>query len=261
MRLKTKGELVYAEIMRNSRDALSLVLATEEDVMVFNHGGRRDRKGMGENREDNARVVLAGRIGIEKSTLNTHVNYCEYLSEQTIQFFVEQKAPRKFFVDIQPSKQRTATQLVGNKENNVIEITKQISKLMEEEYSKFAIAEAERKQTKKQKKRAAAAKPLVVETPKQPNESEEEYDPDEDQKGLPDQITGLPKQGAATTPNSTIETIKSIVSNVLARLSTRLSEPTTIDELETSIAKELEVLLGVMNDLQHLKTHSGTKAA
>ncbi|MFZ4440992.1 MAG: hypothetical protein ACOYOS_21480 [Syntrophales bacterium] len=241
-----------------------MILATEEDVREFSHGGHRDRKGLGENREDNARVILAQRIGIEKVTLNTHINYCQYLSEQTIQFFIEKQAIREFFKNAQPLKQRTATKLV-EKKDNIAEITKQISELMEAEFVKFVIAEVERKQGRKKTKTRPAAVTLNK-VPKQSADNDDEYgkegqDDAEDQKDSTGKIIKMPEKAPGAKVNPTIDTVKSTVSSVLARLSTRLSEPATVDELEASIAKELEVLLAVMNDLQFLKGNSGRKVA
>lgn len=136
LRLKTRGVAVYAEIIRNSRDIYRMLLATNEDLKVFSHGGRRDREGLIGNKEDDALEILAKRIGKDRATIQMHLKYCTNLSDDAIQFFIEKQAKRNFFEKMQPQKMALKNKLTEQKQAIGV-ITETISTFMIDAFGKF----------------------------------------------------------------------------------------------------------------------------
>lgn len=113
LRLRTRGEAVYAEIIRNTRDIYQMLLSSNEGLKEFSHGGRRDKTPLDNNRETDAAEILARRMRKDRDTVQKHILHCKFLSNDSITFLIEKQAKKKFFEDIQGKKRALITQLIG----------------------------------------------------------------------------------------------------------------------------------------------------
>lgn len=118
VRMNTRGDVVYAEIIRNTRDVYSMLLSSKENSLkVFSHGGRRDAIALDGDREKDAVAILAHRMRKDRDTVTANLNHCRFLSSEAINFLIEKKAKKKFFEDIQNKKEKLNHQTHRRREN------------------------------------------------------------------------------------------------------------------------------------------------
>lgn len=130
MRTATRGgDYLYPELIRNTRDMNSFLITSKEDLIEFGHGGRRKGEGFVNKREEDARHVISLRLGLDRDTVNSHLNFARCLSDEVIEYFVRVRAKKKFFENAQKEKRKLERKLEGRKLSPE-EITKQISELM-----------------------------------------------------------------------------------------------------------------------------------
>jgi len=98
------GPCLYPELVRNSSILFKMVIESQENPVIFSHGGPRRGLGYTENREENARILLADRLGKRPKTVSKYLNHAEYLNDDTFAELINQEIYKKFFESIQPNK-------------------------------------------------------------------------------------------------------------------------------------------------------------
>lgn len=128
MRTATRGgAYVYAEVMRNTRDLDNYLMASDTDLRIFSHGGSRRREDS--DPEKDAVHVISIRLGLDRDTVNSHLNYAKNLSDEALERFIQERATKKFFENAQNEKRKLARRLEEQRLSDE-EITRQISELM-----------------------------------------------------------------------------------------------------------------------------------
>ncbi len=255
LRLKTRGDATYMEIIRNSRDINRMLLSTGENLKVFSHGGRRDRVGLTGNREDDAAEILARRIRKDRATVQKHLLHCKFLSDEAIQLFIKKQAPKKFFEDTQVKKRILAKELIG-KELSAIEITATISTFMIEAFVKLS--------TPKPAATGQALEPTPIETTEEGQpDAVEDNDPegysDEESEGndeyqASEEDTENLTSGSTTDEPVTTEKILLTYDGVSKRIAEDVTKGISIPEMETRLKEELKVITKLLNMIANLST-------
>jgi hypothetical protein len=101
------GTCIYPEKMGNACRLLTMLRESlEENLMVFSHGGARRGDSYTNSPTNNARLVLADRLGKSVTTINKYLQHGKYLSEETLQTLISAGVKKGFFEAIQKDKQR-----------------------------------------------------------------------------------------------------------------------------------------------------------
>jgi hypothetical protein len=259
VRTKTRGgEATYAEIFRNTRDVLQKLLSTDENLRVFDHGGRRHGEGFNDNKEEDALHLLSKRLGKERNTVNTLLVHCEYLSGDAIGTFIEDRVTKDFFNKARGKKRQLINMLKGEGKDQ-LEITNKVSIFMLEELKLYKEAKEARKQERTKPEEATPSS-----SDEAPATSPEE-DAGQPQNGLlePGGREDNPSSGDDMDEDSFQEDepvdaqkIRRVVKHSSARLSTSVSETTPLDELEESIKGQLDILTNALKYITVLKNES-----
>jgi hypothetical protein len=130
------GTCCYAERVRNTNLLAKFLMDEMENPIVFSHGGSRRGTFFTNNREDDFREVLSERLGKDRNTINTYLNFVWYLNNEAMDTLIAQNTGRAFFEKVQINKRKWINNL---KSDGLDEesITNQISlKMLEwrEEY-------------------------------------------------------------------------------------------------------------------------------
>jgi len=250
VRMNTRGDQLYAEIMRNTRDVIYKLLSSkEESLKVFTHGGRRDKIALNGNRENDAVGILAFRMRKHRDTITAALNHVKYLSNDAIQFLIEQKAKKKFFEDIQSKKKNLDTKLTSQ-EKTGLEKTEEISKFILEAFVK-SIAP-------KQPVVTPSATPVPV-SETLPDDDVDEFnedDSEDDQDDDPSEEDDNPSEGAATSNEEplTVETIKDRVMTVTKQVMEDFSKDISLSEMRSCLEKELSVIMSILSRIDSLNS-------
>jgi hypothetical protein len=123
------GKSSYAETMRNVSIAFKMLASSQENPIVYSHGGARRGSNFTSNREENIRLVLAERLEKSPTTISKYLNHAEYLSDEAISALVQAGADKEFFEDTQIVKRKLLTNL---KSSGITEdeISAQVSEAM-----------------------------------------------------------------------------------------------------------------------------------
>lgn len=139
-RTRTRGgNATYIELCRNTRTLFNRLCASDENLKVYQHGGsRNDDRLIGDRKED-VMSVLSMRLGKNRGTLNVHLNYARYLSDDAIAYFITAGASKDFFSKVQSEKK---SKIQGLEDDGVDqrEITEQISQWIIVEFAKENVA-------------------------------------------------------------------------------------------------------------------------
>ena len=91
------GTCCYAERVRNTKLLAELLMDEMENPTVFSHGGGRRGANFTNNREDDLREVLSERLGKDRNTINSYLNYGRFLTNEIMEMLVAQNTGRAFF--------------------------------------------------------------------------------------------------------------------------------------------------------------------
>ncbi len=240
LRLPTRGDTVYSEIIRNTRDTYQMLLSSSDELRVFSHGGRRDHDALSGNRETDAAEVLARRIRKDRDTVVKHLLHSKYLSEDVIQLFIERQAPKRFFEIIQAQRRMLETKVVADK-LTLIEITQTISNFMLAAFEEFL---AGGKKNKIRQTQATAVPPDAAVDDSEGNSDDESPEVEDD----------APDTAPEVNPELiiTIETIKAETLSVSKRLEEGVSNDAQLTEIENSLKAELQNIMTLLSKIAFL---------
>lgn len=242
------GTYVYAEMVRNARDLFVILQSSKNDLRIFGHGGNRFGKGFTNNREDDARHILSIKLGKDRDTINSYLNHAIYLSDDALQYLIEQTAPKEFFVKVQTKKRAEITRQLGSDNPSVPFITKSISEFILEEFKDFLSA--------KEKKENAHLITTAVSTELENLVDDSEHDlADVDNENIPQENNstdgGIYYQQDATKP-ITFESIKQEVSNVSKRIADDVIKNVDLIEIKKRLEEELRTIAVILNKINFL---------
>ena len=98
------GTCCYAELVRNANLVANILMDEMEEPVVFSHGGSRRGTSYTNNREDDLRLVLSERLGKDRNTINTHLNFGRFISNEAMDTMIAQNTGRAFFEKAQVNK-------------------------------------------------------------------------------------------------------------------------------------------------------------
>ena len=105
IRIKSQGgSCSYAELVRNTRMLMQIIMDARENPVVFSHGGTRRGTGYSNNREDDIREIMAERLGKSRTTINTYINHGRHLNDQAFDALIEARAGKDYFEKAQTNK-------------------------------------------------------------------------------------------------------------------------------------------------------------
>lgn len=130
-----RGE--YMETARNTSTCFSLLLASQEDLKVYEHGGWRFGDGFTNNREDDALYILSMHLDKDRTTVSTHLNHTKHLTDEAISFFINNRAPKAFFDDQRVYKRNLVAKLV-QEGHDAADIADDVSCKLMDRYAKWS---------------------------------------------------------------------------------------------------------------------------
>jgi len=98
------GKEAYAETVRNMRLLSAILSVSQQDPVLFLHGGPGRAGSFTVNTEDNVRALLSERLGKSVATVNECLVHGEYVNEEALQELIELKADQGFFKEAQKRK-------------------------------------------------------------------------------------------------------------------------------------------------------------
>ena len=105
IRTLTRGGIcTYAEMIRNTRGLLEMLLSVNDDLYIYGHGEKSYINSLQSNLEEDARYILSLRLGRDRDTINQYLCHGEYLSNEVLQIFIDRKASKEFFIKAQVKK-------------------------------------------------------------------------------------------------------------------------------------------------------------
>ena len=123
------GSCSYAELVRNTRMLMQIIMDARENPVVFSHGGTRRGTGFSNNREDDIREIMAERLGKSRTTINTYINHGRHLNDQTFDALIETGAGKDYFEKAQINK-RIWVKNLESENTDREDITRMISEKM-----------------------------------------------------------------------------------------------------------------------------------
>ena len=123
------GKCSYLETVRNVKMLYKMLMETRENLVRFDHGGRRRGNKFINNKEENIRLVLATRLGKSPNTISKYLNHGEHLREEVISVLETLtsdpyvKPNKQFFEAAQSNKNKMLVELKseGKSENEIEE--------------------------------------------------------------------------------------------------------------------------------------------
>jgi len=252
LRINTRGgEATYAEIFRNTRDLLQMLLNSNENLRVFSHGGRRTNNDLTGNKEEDAYEILSRRLGKERGTISNLLMHAERLSKETIEAFIIKHSRKDFFTKVQREKRTLINKLIGEKKDP-IEITDQVSTFMLEEYEKYL----KDKEGKKEKKKEKSSIPKVKQKSAPPGNGQTQATVKENvtnQEGAALDKDDIKHDESADNKDNiddfnldegpiTVPKIKKYLITSTTKLYDRLNNAISFNDIEESIQQELKIL-------------------
>ncbi len=101
-----QGKPYYAELVRNCKKVLALLMQSTENPVLYSHGGKRKGINYSVNREENIRTLIAEHFGKSVSTINKYINYGEDVPEDILGTLVQSKEGKRLFEAVASSKRR-----------------------------------------------------------------------------------------------------------------------------------------------------------
>lgn len=143
--LPTGGPDSYAERARNYTKCKELLIATNENLVTFAHGGARRGMTFASERERNVNLLLAARLGKSEETTRKYSLHGAYLKDEAFQDLVEGKADSKFFQSIQKVKSKLVENLKGQRvshEDTVGRVSEAVLQMFRDENEIARISES-----------------------------------------------------------------------------------------------------------------------
>lgn len=260
VRMNTRGGIVYAEIIRNTRDIYLMLLSSgEENLKVFSHGGRRDKIALDGNRETDVVEILARRMRKDRDTVTAQLLHCKYLSTKAIKYLIKKQAKKKFFEGVQNKKRALITQLTGN-QKSAIEITAAISDFIIDAFEKSI---APKMEGVTPSAAPAIPQPAASQSESIPDDDVDEFneddsnDSEESQEDVPEDPTDEDESRSDETVEKTeepltVETIKYKVMTVTKQVMEDFSKDISLTEMRASLEKELNVIMTLLSRIDSL---------
>ena len=123
------GTCSYAESVRNTSILEDILLDSDMDLKVFQHGGSRRGEAFTNSKQENVTKVLSFRLGKSVSTILQYLNHSMFLNDETLNFLIEKEVDKDFFEAAQANKRWKINNL-RSQEVLDQEITHQISESM-----------------------------------------------------------------------------------------------------------------------------------
>ena len=126
--LPKAGICSYGEIIRNVRLLYRMLKNTDENPIVYSHGGaRRGHNYSDDSPENNIRILLSERLGKDIKKINSLINYGDKLNDATLNQLAENKTSRRFFEAAQKNKREKIKRLQddGVQDDDLINIISQ----------------------------------------------------------------------------------------------------------------------------------------
>lgn len=98
------GKEAYAETLHNIRLLTEILSTSQQDPVIFSHGGPGRAGSFTVNTEDNVRTLLSQRLGKSVATVNECLVHAEYANEEALQKLIELEAEEGFFKEAQKRK-------------------------------------------------------------------------------------------------------------------------------------------------------------
>lgn len=262
IRSKTRGGFVtYAELFRNTSNLFEMLKNSNENLRVFDHGGRRRGEGFSDNKDDDARHVLSKRLGKDRDTINKLISFRQYLNDQAIEFFIKEGVRKRFFENIQTKKNQLINSLKGEKASDE-QISEQVSQFIRDQYASYKEGQ---KKGKEKTKSINSQQTNHSSGPQQNQESTtttndpnitDSGDSEQDNKNDDGELTVEEHNkefGQKEEPIS-IPRIKREVIEVSTRLSEKINETDDLDYIEECIKEELTKLMVALSYIGSLKS-------
>jgi len=256
IRSLTRGGIFsYAEMLRNTRDLLIMLLNSQEDLRIHSHGRGEGFVG---NREDDARHVLSMRLGKDRDTINTYLCHGEHLTTDLLQSFIERKAPKDFFVKEQ-SRKRVELKNCISKNFSRGRIDKAISQFMSEAFEEYLAAKEAQKNGRKRNRAAAAETPDVESASETVATGDITTNDGNDGENGEQEERSATGEAASTGPGLdhhdeplTTDTIKRQALEVAQRIAADLSKDISLAEMKRRLLEEVRVITGILSRIESL---------
>lgn len=251
MRSLTRGgNYIYAEMVRNTKDMLSMLLSSSDDLRIYGHGGKRYGEGFNENREEDVRHILSLRLGKNRDTINAYLNYGEYLTPEILEYFIERRAPKSFFEKTQ-NRKRMEIRKLKVPENSLMIMTEAISQFMLEEWDRWQKLPSEGENNKRdntgsnEKETPSSTDRTTSEEVDDINEDSEDNYPTQDEESS----SSTPEN--ENTESVTVDSIKRGVMEVAQRISD-IRQEQSLAEMKNRLENELRVIMEILNRINSL---------
>jgi len=260
MRTATRGgEYVYAEVIRNTRELYNHLKSSQADLRDYGHGGRRRGEGFVNNRDDDTRHVISVRLCMNRDTVNNHLNYAEYLSQDVLNFFIQQRATKKFFEAAQKEKRKRMKNLVSRRVSEE-ELTREISHFMQEIFESTG-GEGRRRnnvQTNNPGDDGHAEEGGSTSIPQEPDIENEEvidsieaHDIDEElHEDDPDVF--LNNNGRSTDVDRIISEVKDTISDIAIRINLEIQNASGLDQIVDLLTRQIDSLTELRDHVRSL---------
>ena len=130
LRFKPRGGVSsYAEKVRIVESLKQMLLASTNDLRIFNHGGTRRGVEFTNNKQEDVIRVLARRLGKSVSTINQYLSHGRHLSEETLNLLATREVGKDFFEKANLNKTAKITRMRSDRLSDA-EVTDQISTCM-----------------------------------------------------------------------------------------------------------------------------------
>ncbi len=110
-RTATRGEASYAELVLAHCQCRDILLASNQDLRVFQHGGKRTGKDFSADRVFNVTNILAERTQKKDKTISNYFTHGEHIDLPTMLFLIEHEAGKDFFVAVTRKKRGLVREL------------------------------------------------------------------------------------------------------------------------------------------------------
>jgi len=123
------GKPRYAEIIRSTRKYFELFNPTNK--RIIGRGGPRKGKAFLELKDDDVRARICKKLTYKRPTINNHLSFSEYLSDEALEVLADGNASKRFFLYIQPLKRQQIIRINKEKslEDKIVEISVYVLKL------------------------------------------------------------------------------------------------------------------------------------
>jgi hypothetical protein len=255
MRSRTKGgKYIFAEMVRNTRDLMTLLMSKNKGLQKYGHGGRRFGEGFSNNREDDIVYILSLRLGKDKKTINNYISHSEYINDDVLEALIARKATKEFFEKFQVKKRIEVKNQLGSGNISFNRITELISKLILEEFEKFTADEEDNENTPSATAETPNEAPVAIDSESTDSEGNDE---DDDDNPIAEDSTPISPSEATPVNNEapvTVETIKLQIVEVSKRIVDEVSKEVSLIEMKKHLQNEVHIIMGILARIDSLSS-------